>query len=69
MNLMSKDEHELKMQERRRRNAEAAKHTGVACRLCNNVEYLFVDDLVCASSPPCRWVKCPMCGDRTTITV
>ncbi len=69
--FISVDEHERMMEHRRQMAGREAKHTGVRCRKCEDREYAYADDMVCASYPPKRWVVCPnpKCGDRTTITV
>lgn len=67
--LISLEDHELRMDAIRKRFRKEGGHTGVACRQCRDQEYAYADEAICASWPPKRWVVCPRCGDRTTITV
>jgi ribosomal protein S27E len=69
LDLVSIEQHEQRMDHLRRRAKAEAQHTGIACRKCLDEEYLYADSMVCASYPPMRWVKCPKCGDRTTVTI
>jgi hypothetical protein len=64
--LISKKEYEDRLKASREKLQQTA--TGVECDKCGG-ELHHADDMICATYPPCRWVKCEKCGARTTITV